>query len=319
MKKALIIGEHRKGALKKASLELVSAAKGCDVYGIIFGSQAKSAADELAKAGVKTYWVKEAAFDAYHPDAYAAACEKLIKDLQPNYVLGSASSTGKDLVPQLAARFDGALAADCLSVSLEGDVKIRRPFYSGKALANVQIEASEALAFMTVRPNAMSAGSLGSSGSVTEMAVAFDFAGSPIQYVGATQGSGDRPDLTEANIIVSGGRSLKSKENFKILFDLADSIGAAVGASRAAVDEGLAGHDMQVGQTGKTVNPSLYMAFGISGAIQHLAGMRTSKVIVAINKDAQAPIFQKADYGIVGDLFTLAPLIQQECKKILGK
>jgi len=319
MKKVVIIAEHRKGTLKKASLELVSAAKGCDVYGIVMGSQAKPAAEELAKAGVKTYWLKDSSFDAYHPDAYAAACEKLINDVQPQYVLGSASSTGKDLVPQLAARFDAALVADCLSVQLADSVKIRRPFYSGKALADVQIDPSEKLAFITLRPNAMSAGSLGAAGSVTEMSFTFDFANSPIQYVGATQGSGDRPDLTEANIIVSGGRSLKSKENFKILFDLADTIGAAVGASRAAVDEGLAGHDMQVGQTGKTVNPSLYMAFGISGAIQHLAGMRTSKVIVAINKDPQAPIFQKADYGIVGDLFTLAPLIQQESKKILGK
>ncbi len=273
----------------------------------------------MASKGVKeVFWIKDSKFDRYHPEAYAAACEQAIKASSPSFVLATASSLGKDLLPKLAARFDGPLAADCIHLALNPEATGKRPFFSGKALADVSFESAP-MTFASLRPNSLAAGNLGAAGKVTELSVTFDFAGSPIQYVSSTAGSSDRPDLTEANIIVSGGRSLKTKENFKILFDLADVLGSAVGASRAAVDEGLASHDMQVGQTGKTVNPSLYMAFGISGAIQHLAGMRTSKVIVAVNKDPNAPLFQKASYGIVGDLFVLAPLITQEAKKLLGK
>lgn len=319
MKKVLIIAEHKKGNLKKSTLELLTAAQGCEAVGILFGSEAKAAADELAGKGVKeVFWVKDSKFDHYHPEAYAAACEQVMKAASPQYVLATASSLGKDLLPKLSARFDGPLAADCTHLSLNPEATAKRPFFSGKALADVSFESAP-MTFVSLRPNSLPAGSLGSGGKVTETSVNFDFSSSSIQYVSSTSGSSDRPDLTEANIIVSGGRSLKTKENFKILFDLADVLGSAVGASRAAVDEGLASHDMQVGQTGKTVNPSLYMAFGISGAIQHLAGMRTSKVIVAVNKDPNAPLFQKANYGIVGDLFVLAPLITQEAKKLLGK
>ncbi|MDB5037880.1 MAG: Electron transfer flavoprotein subunit alpha [Bacteriovoracaceae bacterium] len=317
--KIFILAEHKNGNLKKATLELLGASKGADVAAVIFGAGAKAAADELAKQGVQTvHWVKDAKFNEYHPEAYAKTAEDLIKAQKPAFVLGSASSLGKDLIPKLAARFDAPVATDCIELSLE-PLKVRKPFFSGKAAAAIQFESAETI-FISVRPNSLPAGSVsGTPGKVNELTPSFDFSGSPIQFVSRTQASSDRPDLTEASIIVSGGRSLKTKENFKILFDLADSIGAAVGASRAAVDEGLAGHDMQVGQTGKTVNPSLYVAFGISGAIQHLAGMRTSKVIVAINKDPNAPLFQKADYGIVGDLFVLAPLLNQEFKKLLNK
>jgi electron transfer flavoprotein alpha subunit len=226
---------------------------------------------------------------------------------------------GKDLVPVLSARFDSPLVTDITELQVAADLKIKKPFYSGKALGTVTVEKS-ATVFVTVRPNSLPAGEVSSSaGEIKDLNPGYDFAGSSLKFISRTEASSNRPDLTEAATIVSGGRSLKTKENFKILFDLADLLGAAVGASRAAVDEGLAGHDMQVGQTGKTVNPALYMAFGISGAIQHLAGMRTSKVIVAINKDPQAPLFQKANYGIVGDLFVLAPLITEECKKLLSK
>jgi electron transfer flavoprotein alpha subunit len=319
MKKIVVVAEHKKGALKKATLECLAIAQGQDVAAVIFGSDAKSAADELAAKGVaRVSWVKDAKYDAYHPEAFAKAVEDMVRAEKPAFVLGSASSLGKDLLPKLAARFDAPIATDCTEVKLE-PLSVRRPFFSGKASAAVEFEAAETI-FISVRPNSVAAGAVSSNaGKVTEVTSGFDFAQSPLQFVSRTQGSSDRPDLTEANIIVSGGRSLKSKENFKILFDVADVIGAAVGASRAAVDEGLASHDMQVGQTGKTVNPSLYMAFGISGAIQHLAGMRTSKVIVAINKDPNAPLFQKADYGIVGDLFVLAPLITEELKKQLHK
>lgn len=319
MKKVLVIAEHKKGHLKKSSLEILSAAKGCEVYGVIFGSDAQAAAAELAGQGVKeVFWVKDTGFEHYHPEAFAFATEKVIQQVKPNFVVGTSSSIGKDLIPKLAARFDGPLAADCVEMTLGDTPQARHPFFSGKALASIQFEPAD-MTFLSLRPNSLPAGNVGSAGKVTELASGFDFGASAIQYVSSTAATSDRPDLTEANIIVSGGRSLKSKDNFKMLFDLADVLGAAVGASRAAVDEGMAGHDMQVGQTGKTVNPSLYMAFGISGAIQHLAGMRTSKVIVAVNKDPNAPLFQKANYGIVGDLFTLAPLITQEAKKLLNK
>lgn len=320
MKKVFILAEHKKGNLKKATLELLGASKGLEAVAVVFGSDASSAAQELAKKGVsKVFWVKDSKFDAYHPEAYAKAAGDLITEHKPEVVLASASSVGKDLVPKLAARFDAPLVADCTECQITPELKLRRPFFSGKALAQVQPPASSLL-FISVRPNSLQAGEVsGTAGAVTEYSPTFDFASSAIQFVEKTQAVSDRPDLTEASIIVSGGRSMKTKENFKILFDLAEVLGAAVGASRAAVDEGLASHDMQVGQTGKTVNPNLYIANGISGAIQHLAGMRTSKVIVAINKDAAAPIFQKADYGIVGDLFTIVPLLTQEFKKVLHK
>jgi electron transfer flavoprotein alpha subunit len=217
----------------------------------------------------------------------------------------------------LAARFNSPIAADCTAVDLAGNT-FTRPFFSGKAIAQIELSEAETR-FVSIRPNSLSPTATTSSGSVTELAVDFDFGASALQFVSRSDAKSDRPDLTEANVIVSGGRSLKSSENFKLIFDCADAFGGAAGASRAAVDEGLVPHDMQVGQTGKTVNPSLYIACGISGAIQHLAGMRTSKVIVAINKDPNAPIFSKADYGIVGDLFEVVPLLTEEAKKLLGK
>ncbi|MBN8555949.1 MAG: electron transfer flavoprotein subunit alpha/FixB family protein [Deltaproteobacteria bacterium] len=320
MKKVLILAEHKKGSLKKASLELTGASKGMEVSAIVFGSDAKAAADDLAAKGVQNvFWVKDAKFDHYHPEAYAAAMDQVVSQVKPNIILGNASSLGKDLIAKMAARLDAPLAADCTEATIQPDIKLRRPFFSGKAVGTIEFEPAE-LVCITVRPNSLAPGEVSSTaGKVNELAVNFDFASSAVQFVGKTEGSSDKPDLTEAAIIVSGGRSMKTKENFKILNELADVLGAAVGASRAAVDEGLASHDMQVGQTGKTVNPKLYIANGISGAIQHLAGMRTSKVIVAINKDAAAPLFQKADYGIVGDLFVIVPLLTKEFKKLLGK
>lgn len=317
-KKILVIAESRGPELKKSTQELLGLAQGQEVYGVLFGSSSAKAAETLAQMGVKeVFYCAEPSFDRYHSEAYASAVEELVKKIQPEAVLASASSLGKDLLPKLAARFDAHLVSDVIEAQVGDELKLRRPYFSGKASAEIRVPKSE-LVFLSLRPNALAGGRAGDqAGAVTSFQPAFDFGSSKIQFLEQTQASSDRPDLAEASTIVSGGRSLKSRENFKILFDLADVLGAAVGASRAAVDEGLADHDMQVGQTGKTVNPNLYMAFGISGAIQHLAGMRTSKVIVAINKDAQAPIFSKADYGIVGDLFELAPLITEEAKKQL--
>ncbi len=317
-KKFLILAEHKNGELKKASLELLKATESGERYALIIGSKAQAAADSLAKHGCKkVFWIAEPSFDAYHPEAYLQAIESAVKESSAEIVLGSASALGKDVMPRLAVRLDAAFAQDCTSLELSGAVTLTRAFYSGKTMA--KLELSGAKAVITMRPNSLPAATESAGGEVQKLSPNFDFGSSSIQFVSKTEAKSTRPDLTEANIIVSGGRSLKSRENFKIIFDCADALGAAVGASRAACDEGLADHDMQVGQTGKTVNPSLYIACGISGAIQHLAGMRTSKVIVAVNKDANAPIFSKATYGIVGDLFEVVPELTKQAKAMLSK
>lgn len=225
---------------------------------------------------------------------------------------------GRDLTPRLSARFSGACATDCTELKISGaSVEATRPVFAGKALADLEFTAG-AMVFITTRPNA-----LGSPKPATTQAqitaAAFTPATQKTKTIEIAQGASQRLDVTEAPIVVSGGRSLGNAENFKILESLADTLGAAVGASRAAVDAGFRPHRDQVGQTGKVVSPTLYIACGISGAIQHLAGMRTSKTIVAVNTDPEAPIFQIADYGVVCDLFKLVPLLTKEVKTLKGE
>jgi electron transfer flavoprotein alpha subunit len=317
-KKVLVLAEHKGGELKKASLELVSAAAGRECSAILFGSQAQKAAQEILQYGVKkVFWYSDASWDHYTATHFAGALEQIIRENQFDLLLGSTSSMGKDLLPRIAARFEASLATDCIQVKIAESIELTRAFYSGKLLAQLELTPS-ALQVVSVRPNSLAPASKSQTGELVTLSVAA--AGeSAVRFLSQTEARSARPDLVEANIIVSGGRSLKSKENFKLIFDCADSLGAAAGASRAACDEGLADHDMQVGQTGKTVNPSLYIACGISGAIQHLAGMRTSKVIVAINKDPNAPIFSKATYGVVGDLFEVLPELTKQAKALLAK
>ena len=222
------------------------------------------------------------------------------------------------MVPRLATKFDAGMASDCVNFLFEGDqFHGTRPLFAGKCLAKVTLQGPKPH-FVTVRPNAlgMPESTTAAAGEAAEASVDAGAIRATIKEIIAS--ASEKVDLTEANIIVSGGRAMKNPENFAILDAMADVIGATVGASRAAVDSGYASPDMQVGQTGKTVSPSLYIACGISGAIQHLAGMRTSKVIVAINTDPDAPIFTKADYGIVGDLYKIVPIMTEEFKKILG-
>jgi len=319
-RKFLILAEHKNGELKKASLELLKASEGGERVGVLFGSQAQSAAKQLTEAGCKkVMWFSHSSFDSYLSDAFAKVLERVAKEAEAEVVLGSASAMGKDLLSCLAARIDAPFAQDCISFQAVEKISVSRPFYSGKVVGTLEFSPS-ATVVVSLRPNSLPATAVsGSSGEVMNMNEAADLSNAAVQFLSKTEAKSTRPDLTEANIVVSGGRSLKSKENFKIVFDLADAMGAAVGASRAACDEGLADHDIQVGQTGKTVNPSLYIASGISGAIQHLAGMRTSKVIVAINKDASAPIFSKATYGIVGDIFEVVPELTKQAKILLSK
>ena len=319
MAKVLIFVEQREGKSKKASFELVaaSAAAGNETHALIVGDSVTALANECAHYGAnKVHVVQDAALKNYSGEAYSRAVTAAIKALSPEIVLGAHTPMGKDLFPVVAALNDAALASDCTSLSFSGsNIQARRPVYSGKAIAEVEFIGA-GIKMATVRPNSLGLPKPDTSKSADAAIISADFSGLKTKILEVVKGNSARPDVTEAAIVVSGGRSLKTAENFKIIEDLADTVGGAVGASRAAVDAGYRPHRDQVGQTGKVVSPSLYIACGISGAIQHLAGMRTSKTIVAINSDPQAPIFQIADYGIVGDLFQVVPALTQEFKKL---
>lgn len=319
MAKVFIVAEHRENKLKKSTFELLSAssAAGNETHAILLGEGVASLAAELGQYGAKQVHLAEnAAFKLYSADAYAKTVAQIVKANGADIVLASHTPTGRDFMPRVAAKLGVGIASDCTQLSFNGGkIQARRPVYAGKATAEVEfIGAGPQLA--TVRPNALGAPKANPSATAQVTPVSADLGQLKMKALDVAKGSSTRPDVTEASIVVSGGRSLKNGENFAILEKLADTVGGAVGASRAAVDAGFRPHRDQVGQTGKVVSPSLYIACGISGAIQHLAGMRTSKTIVAINTDAEAPIFQVADYGIVGDLFTIVPLLTDELKKL---
>lgn len=319
----LVLAEQREGSLKKISLELLSIGAelaektGGDLTAVVIGNGVEVLAKTLGEGGAKKVYVAEISDKYYNTEIYTAALTDLIKQIEPAIVLAGATSMGRDLMARAAARVGAGLGTDCTELRIEdGKLVMVRPVYSGKAFTEISVTSTPAMA--SIRPNSYGQASLDSSKSAEVVKVDVKDV-TPRAVVKETlKTAGDKPDLTEAEIIVSGGRAMKAEENFKILNELADVIGATVGASRAAVDSGYAPHNMQVGQTGKVVNPKLYIAVGISGAIQHLAGMRTSKIIVAINKDADAPIFQKADYGIVDDLYKVVPLLTEEFKKLLA-
>lgn len=320
MGKILVFAEHANGKVKRSSIELLQAAakSGNTVVAAIFGSQAGDVAASLGHNGAnEVVVVKDAGLDSYNPESFTANICAVVEKAQPSIILASASSTGKDLFPRVAARLGSGIASDCTQLNISGDsVTATKPMYSGKCFANVNFENSK-IKIVLMRANQLpvAVADTSKSATVTEQAAASVDLKTLIKEI--VKGTSEKLDLTEANIIVSGGRGLKEAANFKVLNDLADVLNATVGASRAVVDAGWVGHGMQVGQTGKTVAPSLYIAVGISGAIQHLAGMSGSKVIVAINNDANAPIFQKATYGIVGDALEIVPKLTEEFKKAL--
>jgi electron transfer flavoprotein alpha subunit len=259
---------------------------------------------------------EDSVFSAYRAEPYARGVALAAKELGSSVVVGVASSTGKDMLPRVAVLLGGAQVSDIIAVNPDGSVK--RPMYAGNIIADVEIKSS--CRIVSVRGTAFAAAQKsGAAGSVGQLSLAGDpeLREQPRfgEIVSFEHSKADRPELTDAEVVVSGGRALGSAENFeKVIFPLADSLKAAVGASRAAVDSGYAPNDWQVGQTGKVVAPTLYLAVGISGAIQHLAGMKDSKVIVAINKDADAPIFEVADYGLVADLFQVVPQLTEALK-----
>ena len=306
--------ELKDGVFKKSNRELLSLARksGQDVSAVIFCQDVQPYMKELQ--GIRNVIQVQGGDLAYQPDRYARTLAAVMAEFKLDVFCGIFSAQGKDLFPRLAAKAKAGLVNDCLAVDL-AERRAVKPVYSGKLLAEYQVEGGKAL--FTVRPNVIPV-ELHGAGTPEVKSVAVDSGELGTRIVEVIKSAAQKIDLTEAEIIVSGGRAMKAKENFAILEDLAGVLHAGVGASRAAVDAGFASSDMQVGQTGKVVNPKLYIACGISGAIQHFVGMKTSKVIVAINKDPEAPIFKKADYGIVGDLFAVVPLLKEEFKKTLG-
>lgn len=304
---ALILAEHDNASIKDATLSTVTAAATYgDIHILVAGSNCKAAADAAAKiAGVTKVLVVD---DATYAHPLAEELAPLLTSLAGDYdaILAPATTSGKNVMPRVAAALDVAQISEIISV-IDANT-FQRPIYAGNAIATVQ--TSDAKKVITVRTTAFDKAA-SEGGSATVEAVAATSKAGISEFVGAELSSSDRPELTSAKIIISGGRGMGSGENFALVDAVADKLGAAVGASRAAVDAGFVPNDYQVGQTGKIVAPDLYIAVGISGAIQHLAGMKDSKVIVAINKDEEAPIFQVADYGLVADLFDALPELEK--------
>ncbi len=314
--KTLVLVDHEGGAIKDATLATITAAAELgEVHLLVAGSGVGQVAEAAAKiAGVGKVHVADGAHLEHQLAEDVAPVAAALMGSHDAF-LASSTTTGKNVAPRVAAMLDVMQISDILSV--EGDDTFTRPIYAGNAIATVKSKDSKKV--ITVRGTAFAkAAAEGGSGTVEK--VDAGAASGQSSFVGAELSKSERPELTSAKVIVSGGRGFGSNEKFHALLDpLADKLGAGVGASRAAVDAGYAPNDYQVGQTGKIVAPEIYIAIGISGAIQHLAGMRTSKVICAINKDPEAPIFKIADYGIVGDLFEVAPLLEQEFKKLMEK
>ena len=313
--------EQRDGALKKVAWQMMSEARriadatGGEVWGVFLGTDPSAAEAEAGKYGAdKVFSASGEEFNQYNSEIYGTALAAFCKSAGPDILLIGSTAMGKDLGPKVAAKLECACISDAVGLKYEGGWEVRRPIFAGKCFTDVTFKS--AMAVVGIRPNAFileekagpAAGETFDAGTsgIDPKAVVKD-----IEAAG-----GGKIELTEAEIIVSGGRGIKGPENFELIEKLAESLGAAAGASRAIVDAGWVDYSNQVGQTGKTVGPNLYIACGISGAIQHLAGMSSSKCIVAINKDANAPIFKVADYGIVGDLFEIIPTLTDEIGKI---
>ncbi len=320
-----VIIEQNQGKIRKVSLELLSQAKMIadqaeeELAGIVLGKNVEALASEAAAYGCeKVIVIDDPQLENYTTGPYTAVLNRVIRQEAPRLVLLGHTPVGMDLAPRLAQRLGVGLASDCTGIELNSNtfVTFTRPVYAGKAFEKVSTQECPVLA--TIRPNTFDvvAADLNRRANVVKVpaGVAPDDLKVIVKELAANVSK--RPELTEANVIVAGGRGMKDAQNFNLLRELADTMNGAVGASRAAVDAGWLGHEYQIGQTGKTVSPTLYIACGISGAIQHLAGMGSSRYVIAINKDPDANIFNVADYGIVGDLFEIVPLLTQELKKM---
>lgn len=324
MARILAIAEQRDGALKRISEEIVTAARqvadgiGGEVDVVVIGEAGVGeAARSLGRFGAdRVLAVEHESLGAYHPGAYATAITEQVRGDDYFAVLFPATAAGRDLAPRVAARLDVPLASEATGLEIEADeLVVTRPVYAGKAFVELMLDASPRL--VSIRSNAFRARENPRDAAVEAVSVSPEAADSRLTVREVHAGAGDKPDVSEASTIVAGGRGLKDPSNWKVLEELAEALGdgVALGASRAVVDAGWRPHGEQVGQTGKTVAPRLYFAVGISGAIQHLAGMRTARTIVAVNKDPDAPIFKVADYGIVGDAFEILPRLAEEIRK----
>jgi electron transfer flavoprotein alpha subunit len=319
MGNVLVVAEHLHGKFPKTTLIGLEAGKqmakltGGKTIAVVLGQGVDALANELAEHGVDVVAVEGGPFAHYLADAYTAAVADLVGQKDVEVVLAAATAVGKDLLPRVAARLGAGMASEV--TALVDKTTFKRPMYAGNAIATIQIEGTPRV--VSVRTTAFDAAKKEGKGTVEKATLSPDPAHARMQFVEFAETKSDRPVLTEARIVCSGGRGLKNGENFTTYLEpLCEALGAAMGASRAAVDAGFVPNDLQVGQTGKVVAPALYIAVGISGAIQHLAGMKDSKVIVAINKDEEAPIFQIADYGLVADLFKAVPELTEEVKKL---
>lgn len=321
----LVVVEQRNGGIRKVSWEVLSEGKrladqlGQEMAAVLIGGEGiSSQAEDLGQWGASRVFVAEhRELAQYRTNPYTRVVVDVARQVEPQIILMGASSTGKDLAPRVAARLGVGMLSDCVAFELQGGTLVgRRPMYAGKLYAYVACKAVPQIA--TARPNVFPKAEPNASrkAEVVKVSPQWDDVDLRARVLELKEEAGGRPDLTEAEIIVSGGRGMKGPENYGMLETLADLLGGTVGASRAAVDAGWRPQSDQVGQTGKVVTPNLYIACGISGSIQHLAGMGTSKVIVAINKDPDAPIFQKADYGVVDDLFKVVPPLIEEVRKL---
>jgi len=317
----LAIAEQVDGVFRKVTYEALSEGKriagslGCDLTAVVLGSDVENISKSLGKYGADRILVADnTALSEYMTDAYTNVIVDIIGKENPAVViLGATASQGRDLSASLSARLNAPLAMECVEIRVENDkLIVTRPMYGGKILSEVALEGKPQI--VATRPNAMAVAESAGAGSIEKLDV--DTGKTVLQFVEKKMETG-KIELTEADVVVSGGRGMGGPD-YSVVEELAELLGGAVGASRSAVDEGWRPHSDQVGQTGKVVSPNLYIASGISGAIQHLAGMSSSKVIVAINKDSEAPIFSKADFGIVGDLFEVLPLVTEEIKKLKG-
>jgi electron transfer flavoprotein alpha subunit len=321
-----VYAEHKDDKVKKVTFEILSEAKkmaekkGEPLCAVLIGSGVEAMASTVGSYGAqKVYCVEADDLGTYTTGGFAKALCDLVQQEKPSILLFGASINGKDLSARVAGRLGVGLATDCTGMGLDdaGKLQVLRPMFAGKVYADVAFsDVTPQMA--SIRPNVLTAAEPDASSKpeVTKITAAVKSEDIMVKVAEVIKTGGEKPDVTEAEIIVSGGRGMKGPENFKILEELADLLGGVVGASRSAVDAGWRPQSDQVGQSGKVVTPNLYIAAGISGAIQHLAGMGTSKVIVAINKDPEAPIFKKADYGVVDDLFKVVPALTAECKKL---
>lgn len=320
-RKVLVVAETRAGHVRNVTLEALAAARsvadGGSVAAAAFGSEASRYVPVLGHHGAdQVYVVSNKALDQYTADAYTQAIHEVVLQADPDVIFIGHTGIGRDVAPRLAARIGIGLISDVTDVLLEaGEVIFTRPIYAGKAFQKKK--SANGKVFATIRPNNIAMEQADPSRMAEQVDLSLDIKDLRTVVKEVVRKAAGKVDLAEAKIVVSGGRGVKSKEGFAPLEALADVLGAAVGASRGACDAGYADYSQQVGQTGKVVTPNLYIACGISGAIQHLAGMSNSRVIVAINKDPEAPIFNVADYGIVGDLFEVVPLLTEELKQIL--